>query len=206
MNKIDAQNMKKTTKDILTNFHELANDAEECISLIQTAFIYNKSLPLKDCEVKFEVIKKDKAKLTKVLTEVVTDRPDLKPYASVSIHLFKIWENLEKLHELIENKISGNILFSDKAVYETLFLLQRLVEILRPTADIILARNAFLGMYIKESQLSVEKMAADYATLHEDRLIRGECVPAVSLLYVNMLEAIKDIAWHTKEIATKLTG
>ena len=75
-------------------------------------------------------------------------------------------------------------------IYETLFLLQRLVEILRPTADIILARNAFLGMYIKESQLSVEKMAADYATLHEDRLIRGECVPAVSLLYVNMLEAI----------------
>jgi len=40
--------------------------------------------------------------------------------------------------------------------------------------------------------------------LHEERLIRGECLPIASSLFIGMLEAIKSIAWHTKEITTKL--
>ena len=115
-------------------------------------------------------------------------------------------ENIDKLSKLIDKKIRENILFSDKAVNETIFLLQRLIEILRPTADIILARNTFLRMYILESQVSVEKMATDYATLHEDQLITGDCTPAASSLYLKMLDAIKNIAWYTKEIAIKLAG
>ncbi len=197
---------KEDIKDILKSFYEMGSDAEDYISLLQTAFIYNAPLPLKDCKAKVEVIKKKEAQLTKTITEIAANNPDLKPYVSVSIHLLRIWENLERLLELVDKKIRENILFSDKAVYETIFLLQRLVEILRPSSDIILAKNTFLSMYVQESQSSVEKTAAEYATLHENRLITGECLPAVSLLYVNMLDAIKNIAWHTKEIAIKLAG
>ena len=118
----------------------------------------------------------------------------------------KIVENLEKLSEIIDKKIRDNILFSDRAVKETVFLLQRLIEILSPTGDIILARNTFLSMYIEESQEGVGKMAREYATFHEERLIQGVCLPVSSSLYVNMLNAIKNIAWHAKEIAVKLAG
>ena len=45
---------------------------------------------------------------------------------------------------------------------------------------------------------------AEYATLHEERLIEGLCLPVASSLYINMLDSIKNIAWHAKEIATKL--
>jgi Na+/phosphate symporter len=169
-------------------------------------WINNTSLPLEDCKIDTEVIKREEAELKKSITETAVHDFDLKPYISVSVHLLKMWENIDKLSNLIDKKIRENILFSDKAVKETIFLLQRLIEILRPTADIILARNTFLRMYILESQASVEKMATGYATLHEDRLIVGECVPAASSLYIKMLDAIKNIAWHTKEIAIKLAG
>jgi Na+/phosphate symporter len=87
---------------------------------------------------------------------------------------------------------------------EMTFLLQRLDEILRPTTEIIFERNTLLSMYIQESQASVGKMAGEYATLHEERLIKGVCFPAASSLYINMLDSVKGIAWHSKEIAVKL--
>ncbi len=198
--------MREDIKDILKSLNEVVSYAEDCMSSMQVAFINNISLPLEDCKIDTEVIKREEAELKKLITETAVHDLDLKPYISVSVHLLKMWENIDKLSNLIDKKIRGNVLFSDKAVNETIFLLQRLIEILRPTADIILARNTFLRMYILESQASVEKMATGYATLHEDRLIVGECVPVASSLYIKMLDAIKNIAWHTKEIAIKLAG
>lgn len=198
--------MKKVTTDILKNLHEMANDAEDCISLMQIAFIYNNSQPLGNYKDTVVAIKKEEDHLTKAITEYAADNPELKPYVAVSIHLLRVWESIGKLLEQINKKIRDNILFSDKAVNETTFLLQRLIEMLRPTADIILARNIYLSLYIKESQAGVERRALDYATFHENRLVEGVCLPAASSVYVNMLDAIKSIAWHTKEIAAKLGG
>ena len=52
------------------------------------------------------------------------------------------------------------------------------------------------------SQSDVEKMAAKFATLHETRLVRGECMPVASSLYISMLEAIKSIAWHASGVVS----
>jgi Na+/phosphate symporter len=198
--------MRENIKDILKSLNEAVNYAEDCVSSMQNSFIYHTSLPLKNCKIDIDVIKREEAELIKLTKESLADDFDLKPYIAVSVHIMKIWESIDKLSKLIDEKIRGNILFSEKAVNETIFLLQRLIEILRPTADIILARNTFIKMYILESQASVEKMATEYATLHEDRLIKGVCLPAASKLYISMLDAIKSIAWHTKEIAMKLVG
>ena len=198
--------MREDIKEILKSMNEAVSYAEDCVSSMQVAFINNTSLPLEQCKIDTEVIKREEAELVQSATKKNAHDFDLKPYISISVHLIRMLENIDKLSKLIDKKIRENILFSDKAVNETIFLLQRLIEILRPTADIILARNTFLRMYILESQVSVEKMATDYATLHEDQLITGDCTPAASSLYLKMLDAIKNIAWYTKEIAIKLAG
>ncbi len=41
---------------------------------------------------------------------------------------------------------------------------------------------------------------------HSLRLIEGLCIPFASSLYINMLDEIKNIGWHAREIATKLTA
>ena len=206
MSNIILKDMKKGVNKELMTFHEMMINAEDCISSLQNAFFYNKLTPIKDCKSKVSIIKRTRSDLTQEVIEKMIDDPDLKPYGSIPGNLFSIGENTEKLVGFVENKISESILFSDKAVRETTFLFQRLIEILRPTSDIILARNIFLSMYIQESQLEVEKRASEYATLHEDRLIKGICNRAASSLYINMLDAIKKIAWHSKEIAVKLGG
>jgi Na+/phosphate symporter len=198
--------MKEDAKKLLLSMHEMANTAENCLSYLQTAFIYNSPKPLKDCYVNVETIKNTEVLLTKAITDIAKENPDLKAYVSVPVHLRRIGECIERLAELIDKKIKNDILFSDRAITEITFLLQRLIDILRPTADIILAKNVILKRYVEESESGVVKRANEYSTLHEERLIEGLCLPIASSLYINMLDAIKDIAWHAKEIATKLVG
>jgi Na+/phosphate symporter len=200
------QYKKEDIKVALMALHDLAENAENCILSLQTAFIYNKTTPLKGCREVIKNIKREGVELTKKLTDIVCDNAGVKCYVSVPGHLLIIGEHLEKIADLVEEKIIGNILFSDKAEKETMFLLQRLSEILWTASSLILARNTFLGMYIEEAILNLEKMADEYATLHEERLIEGLCLPVASSVYVNMLNAIKNVAWHIKEIAMHLTG
>jgi Na+/phosphate symporter len=194
------------TKKKVLSLYEVTNNTGDFISLLQTAFVYNTSKTLHECKAQAENSRKEIDQLSTIITAYAMDDPYLKPYIPVPAHVISIWKSLEKLSELTATKIKGNILFSDKAADETIYLLQRLIEILRPTADMILARNTFLSKYVVYSHAGVEKMAREYATLHEDSLITGESMPEAALIFVKMLEAIKDIAWNAKEIAVKLAG
>ena len=196
----------KTVKNEVMLLHDMTNNAVECVSLLENAFIYHTPELLKECNSNALLMKQEVSKLAKKMTDSVNLDPLLQPYTSVPGQLLKIAEGIEHLAELIDNKNRANVLFSDKAVRESVFLLQRLIEILGPTSDIILARNTFLGMYVEESQINVGKMAREYATLHEERLIAGVCIPESASIYLKMLEAIKSIAWNSKEIAVKLAG
>lgn len=196
--------MNEEAKKIIEEMYGLGNRAENCMSSLQTAFIYNSSKPLKDCYEAVDAVKSKEPELTRKVVELTRGNPDLKPYITVPHHLLKIVENIEKLANSIDKKIKDDVLFSDRAVTETTFLLQRLSEILKPAADIILARNVYLNRYVQESEAGIAKRATDYATLHEERLITGECLPVASSLYINMLNAMKNIAWHAKEIASEL--
>ncbi len=212
MNDVMQNKKQKSThaeqglRNELVLLYDMITDAGECISLLQNAFIYHNAKFLNECKVKIAAVKKSNTSLTGDMEQTVRENPDMKPYAPIPAHVSTIVNNIEKLSECVEKKTSESILFSDKAVKETIFLLQRLTEILSPTADIVLARNTFLCMYVEESQAGVGKMAIEYATLHEERLIKGVCVPVASSLYVPMLDAIKSIAWHAKEITIGLAG
>lgn len=196
--------MKGKENDLIKALYEIGSNAENCISLLLTAFIYNSSKPLKECCETVEAIRNSEQDLTKKMVESAKENPELKPYVSVPVHLLRIGENIEKLAGAIEKKINIGILFSDRAVTETTFVLQRLSEILKPMLDIILAKNIFLNKYVQESAANLSKNATEYATMHEERLITGECLPVASSIYINMLDAIKNIAWHAKEISSKV--
>lgn len=200
------QVIKEDVKKSVMQLHDLTEGAENCLLSLQTAFIYNTVTPLRSCHETINEIISTKPELAEKLKDIASSNSDMKRYVPVPGHLLITAEKLAKISELIEKKINENILFSDKAIKETIFLLQRLSEILWTTSSLILARNTFLGMYIDEAVSNLESLADDYASLHEDRLIEGLCHPLASSVYVNMLDAIKSIAWHTKEIAGHLVS
>jgi Na+/phosphate symporter len=196
--------MKKDIKDALLSLHKMGNDIEDCMYLLQTSFIYNSSKHLNDCRTKLSDVIKSGNILKEEVMRLDRENVGLKPYGLVPEYLCNIAENIEQVSGRVEKKSSDGILFSDKALEEVTFLIQRLLDIMRPTSDIILARNEILSNYVKESEADVVRKALEYSTLHEERLIGGICQPAASTLYVNMLDSIKNIAWLMKKIATEL--
>lgn len=198
--------MRTEIKDLCRTLHEMGNDAEDCVCLLQTSFIYSSLQTLADCREKALTFREKEPQLTREAAELARQKEDMRPYVSVPVHLMRIGESTEKLAGCIERMVREQVLFSDRAIEEITYLLQRLMDILRPMSDIILARNAIMAKYVNESEAGVVKRALEYATLHEERLIEGLCIPFASSLYIRMLDEIKNIAWHTKEIATKLTS
>ncbi len=198
--------MKPRVKEIIKTLHEAGNDAEDCLSLLQTSFLYHSLQHLHECRKKIHYFRDIEPQLTREIAELAREHTDAKPYVSVPVHLARIGECTEKLGGCIEKMVKERVLFSDRAIEEVTYLLQRLMDILRPMSDILLARNVILAKYVNESEAGVVRRALEYATLHEERLIEGLCIPFASSLYINMLDEIKNIGWHAKEIATKLTA
>jgi ElaB/YqjD/DUF883 family membrane-anchored ribosome-binding protein len=198
--------MKTRVKEIIRTLHETGEEAEDCLSSLQTSFLYHSLQHLHDCRTKIHHFRDMEPQLTREIAELARDNVDLKPYVSVPGRLVRIGEGMEKLAGCIEKMVKDKVLFSDRAIEEITYLLQRLMDLLRPMSDIVLARNAILAKYVTESEAGVVKRALEYATLHEERLIEGLCIPFASTLFINMLDEIKNIAWHAKEIATKLTA
>ncbi len=198
--------MKARLKEIVKTLHEACDDVEDCLSLLQTSFLYHSLQHLHECRKKIDHFRELEPQLTREMAELARDHADAKPYVSIPGHLVRVGECTEKLGDCIERMVKERVLFSDRAIEEVTYLLQRLMDIMRPLADIILARNTILAKYVNESETGVVRKALEYATLHEERLIEGLCVPFASSLYINMLDEIKNIGWHAKEIATKLTS
>lgn len=196
--------MKEEVKETLKTLRDMVETLEECISSLQTAFIYNNLTPLSEVGEKLDTLKKQVVPITEKVIKLAKDNPHLRHYGPVPTHIMRIAENIERISETLSAKIREDVLFSDRAISEITFLFQRLIDITRPVSDLILAPNSIIGNYIRESEAGIVRRATDYATLHEERLIEGLCLPKASALYINILDNIKNIAWHCKEIANKL--
>ncbi len=194
-----------TTKEFVSEIHEMANKIEEALSLLYNAFIYNKESFLKEANAIVVDVKKKEKQLTDDLISASDVDPTARLYAPIPSHLERMAGNIELISRAIETKIHEDLLFSDKAVSEINYLFNRTKEVILNMSDLILARNRFLANYIIESEREIERTANEFSTLHEERLIEGLCLPKVSGLYVMILDSIKRIAWNAKEIAEKLT-
>lgn len=195
----------ETSKELVSKLHDMNRSLEDCVYLLQNAFIYNSSKSLDECEAKAKEIHENEKIFTKEFIEDVKVDPYVRMYVSVPGHIERMGDYIEEIIGCIRTKIKEGILFTDKAVSEVTFLMERLQEVLKNTSNIILARNRIIREYVKESATEISRSANDFATMHEERLVEGLCMPKASPLFLHILDALKGISWHAKEIAEKLT-
>jgi Na+/phosphate symporter len=197
--------MKTLYEEVRHEMHEIGTALEHCMVLLQRAFIKNSLDPLNACREKLAAIRDAEPELVKKVKELAQKDETKKEYAVILQHLIRICDDLAELTEPLEKKIKDKILFSDRAVTEISFLSQNLTELLKATGDLILVKNPILLRYVVESETMVTKMAIDYATKHEERMIEGLCLPVASPLFLKMLEIFKGIARNAKALASDLS-
>src|SRR6266498_1254782 len=188
----------ETHTDISKSLHNIAIKANDCLLLLETAFIHNSPGLLKDCRGKLDSIKKEETEVTARITGLLRENCDLKSYLEISQLLHMIGDHIEKLLEAVNKKIKEDVLFSDRGIKEITLLFKKLLEILKTTADLFLIKNPVLIRYIKESETDLANKTLEYSTLHEERLIEGLCLPVASPLYLTMLNSIHNIARDAK--------
>ncbi|HET6418795.1 MAG TPA: hypothetical protein VFG19_01475 [Geobacteraceae bacterium] len=192
-----------TFDQCLKKIQEDSSIALECLSLLQAALSRNSTAPLRDCEGKTALFKKSEAELTESITRLAKENQTYRAYLSIPPLLLRIGEQIERLCEIVNKKISDDILFSDRAISELSTLFDKLKEALKSTSDLLATKNPVLIKHITECENDIAVKALEYGTQHEERLIEGLCLTIASPLFLNILNSVRCIAWDAKEIALK---
>ena len=122
----------------------------------------------------------------------------------VPMHLERVAECVERLGASTVKVVREGTLFTDRAVKEVGGLITQAIEILEGVRDAIRTDNLVLVRFVIEAGKSCEARVNEYAHFHEKRLIEGVCQPRASSIYLMMLDDIRGVEWHARQIAEKL--
>lgn len=122
----------------------------------------------------------------------------------VPMHLERIADNLEQLLALTRRMITEGVLFTDRARREIGTLYEMAAELLVNVRDALRTNNRTLIEQVRHLGQQCEIMANEFALFHEQRLIEGVCLPKASSIYLAMLDHLKGIEWHARQIVEKL--
>ncbi len=191
-------------RDLVSSVYELGKGIEDAHTLIYNGFVNNNERVIDEAEERIRKVKEEAARLSSELLGSCGDDESLRAYCTLPSHFERMAANQEIMVRAIKTKIRENLLFSDRAITEINFIMNRLREIIDTLTDLILARNTYTVKYLIESEKEIERVASEYATLHEERLIEGICLPRSSGVYIMILDSVKRIAWNVRAIAEKL--
>jgi Na+/phosphate symporter len=189
--------MKQAISDLSGMIHKI----EQVLKLCRNAFNKHNLADVKKAEALAQEVHTMAGVLTPLFLEKLKTHDAAKSYVSLPGHFRRISHNLEEILMAINQKIRDRVLFSDRGADEINILLNETASLLHNIADLIITRNSVIAKEAGRISDDILEKAIDYTTSHEDRLIQGMCLPMSSSIYVHMLDAIRGIAWHGKEIA-----
>jgi Na+/phosphate symporter len=104
----------------------------------------------------------------------------------------------------VRTMLDENVPFTERAVREINSLFEKGIELLECLRDALVTENRVLVRHIIGSGVQYAQLATDYAMAHQQRLLTGVCHPRASSVYLEMLEQLKGLEAHVRQIAQQL--
>lgn len=143
----------------------------------------------------------DLHKLVERLVAEAKTNPNAACRVPVTLKLEHISRYMVRIATSIKAKNADQILFSDLAHKELDYLMERTRDVLVHTRDYVMSPSDLGAQHITKVQALIERAATESATKHEERLIEGLCLPVASSLFLDILDALKAMAWYAKEVS-----
>ena len=124
----------------------------------------------------------------------------------VPMHLERIGDNIEAFARAVERQVQDGVVFTDRAVHEIDRLLEKALELLEATRDILLTGNRTLVHHVLADGPCFQGTATEFASFHQERLIQGVCVPRASSIYLAMVDYVRGVERHLRDIVQKVSG
>ena len=122
------------------------------------------------------------------------------------MHLERVGDNIEFLVRAIRMVVQEGIPFSERAIKEINALFEKAIELAECMRDAVATNNKVLTRHILEEGRKYTQMADEFALFHQERLIEGLCVPKSSSVYLAILDYLKGIESHIRQMAQKLSS
>ncbi len=197
---------EQTVKDIKKEIYLIMHKAQEMLELTEDGFMKNKVTPLDEADELAKEIHTKEDYLTAALAKMASSNGEARTILGVPAHIEKIASSIKRINENSRSRIKEGLLFSDKAILETGKLFTKSKEILKKSGEAaVTGAPATLSAVLADSD-TLERMANDFATAHEERLVTGECAPKSSSTYLCILYAFEDMGAHIKNTIKKLSG
>jgi Na+/phosphate symporter len=194
----------ETVKDIKKEIYLIMHKAQEMLELTEDGFTKNKVSALDEADDLAKEIRTKENLITGTLAKMASSNNEARALLTIPSHAEKIATSIMRITESSRTKIKDGMLFSDKAIFETGKLFTKTKDALKKAGEsVVTGAHATIESAITESD-TIERMANDFATAHEDRLVTGECSPKSSSTYLCILYAFEDIGGHVKDAVKRL--
>ncbi len=124
----------------------------------------------------------------------------------VPMHLERIGDNIEAFVRAIDRQAQDGAVFTDRATHEIARVVEKALELLEATRDILRTGNRTLVHHVLTDGPCFQATATEFASFHQERLIQGLCVPRASSIYLAMVDYLRGVERHQREIVQKVSG
>ena len=195
---------EQTIKDLKKEIYLVMHKTQEMLELTEEGFMKSKLPSLDQADELAKEIHVKEDALTTSLAQLSAANVDARTILTVPAQIEKIATSIKRITENTRVRIKDGMLFSDKAINETGKLFAKSKEVLKKASEAAMTGSSAAIASILSEANTIERMANDYATAHEDRLVSGECAPKSSSTYLCLLYAFEDMGAHLKEAVKKL--
>jgi Na+/phosphate symporter len=123
----------------------------------------------------------------------------------VPMHLERIGDNIEAFARAVDRQMQDGVVFTDRAMHEIDRLLDKALELLEATRDILRTGNRTLVHHVLAAGPCFQATASEFASFHQERLIQGVCVPRASSIYLAMVDYVRGVERHLRDIVQKVS-
>jgi Na+/phosphate symporter len=197
---------EQTIKDLKKEVYLLMHKTQEMLELAEDGFMKNKLASLDEADELVKEIHTREDVLTATLAKMASTSSDARRLLSVPSHIEKIATSITRITDSNRTRIKEGLLFSDKAINETGKLFAWTTNVLKKAAEAAVTGVQTAIETTMADADAMERMANNFATAHEDRLVTGECSPKSSSTYLCILYAFEDMGGHVKNVVSKLSG
>ena len=181
-------------KRLTRRFSDLFDEIVPIVENLRKGFFAQNATLVKESHEKFkEILRNRVAFAEKILKERVKGEQEQR-YVGLIVPFQTVALAMENLMEKMEIKVDAKILFSEKALKEINALFAVIEAQLMDAKDYVLTANPHLKASVRQGMEDVQRMADEYAVIHQDRLIAGVCMPKASYLYIDITDSLKRLA------------
>jgi Na+/phosphate symporter len=195
----------QSVKDLKKEIYMVLHKSLEMLELTEDGFLKNKLSSLDEADDIADEIHAKEDALTTTLAKMAATSTDARSILAAPAHVEKIATSIKRINENSRSRIKEGLLFSDRAILETGKLFSKSKDILKKASEATVTGSSTTFSVVLAESDALERMANDFATAHEERLVTGECSPKSSSTYLCILYAFEDMGAHIKNTIRKLS-